>query len=161
MSSGSASSIRRVRTVALQPVTHSGRHVKFDPLTRLTNSDVIELVADQCPDWLRSTDFFPVPRCFPTCRSITYLLVGRKADHTDVVPIPRLINPDEYLDYVTNRVCPTRLCARRRRSCRAPRRSWARTPRPAVWKPLLSLCLAGHPHPRSNAPPAELTCRRR
>lgn len=95
-----------VRTVAFQPVTHSGRHVEFDPLTRLTNSDVIELIAGQCPDWFRPSDFFPVPCCFPTCRSITYLLVDRKPGRTDVVPIPRLINLDEYLDYVTNRVLP-------------------------------------------------------
>jgi 7,8-dihydro-6-hydroxymethylpterin dimethyltransferase len=95
-----------VRSVAFQPVTHSGRHVEFDPLNRLTNSDVIELIAAQCPDWFRTDDFFPVPCCFPTCRSITYLLVDHTADHTDVVPIPRLINLDEYLDYVTNRVLP-------------------------------------------------------
>ena len=97
-----------VRSVVFQPVTHSGRHVEFDPLTRLTNSDVIELVAEQCPDWLRTDDFFPVPCCFPTCRSITYLLVDRKEDRTDVVPIPRLIDLDEYLDYVSNRVIPDR-----------------------------------------------------
>ncbi|MGH3995342.1 MAG: radical SAM protein, partial [Pseudonocardiaceae bacterium] len=97
-----------VRSVAFQPVTHSGRHVEFDPLTRLTNSDVIELIAQQCPDWFRKDDFFPVPCCFPTCRSITYLLVDRKPDRTDVVPIPRLIDLDEYLDYVTNRVLPDR-----------------------------------------------------
>jgi uncharacterized radical SAM superfamily Fe-S cluster-containing enzyme len=47
-----------------------------------------------------------VPCCFPTCRSITYLLVDRKDDRIDVVPIPRLINLDEYLDYVTDRVMP-------------------------------------------------------
>jgi hypothetical protein len=91
-----------VRSVAFQPVTHSGRHTVFDPLTRLTNSDVLELIAAQCPDWLRTTDFFPVPCCFPTCRSVTYLLT----DGAAVVPIPRLINLDEYLDYVTNRVLP-------------------------------------------------------
>jgi 7,8-dihydro-6-hydroxymethylpterin dimethyltransferase len=91
-----------VRSVAFQPVTHSGRHAVFDPLTRLTNSDVIELVAEQCPDWLRTSDFFPVPCCFPTCRSVTYLLT----DGSAVVPIPRLISLDEYLDYVTNRVLP-------------------------------------------------------
>jgi uncharacterized radical SAM superfamily Fe-S cluster-containing enzyme len=95
-----------VRSVAFQPVTHSGRHLEFDPLTRLTNSDVIELIADQCPDWFRVGDFFPVPCCFPTCRSITYLLVDRKPERTDVVPIPRLINLEEYLDYVSNRVMP-------------------------------------------------------
>jgi uncharacterized radical SAM superfamily Fe-S cluster-containing enzyme len=35
--------------------------VELDPLTRLTNSDVIELIAGQCPDWFRKDDFFPVP----------------------------------------------------------------------------------------------------
>jgi 7,8-dihydro-6-hydroxymethylpterin dimethyltransferase len=87
-------------------VTHSGRHVEFDPLRRLTNSDVIDLVVDQCGDWFRPADFFPVPCCFPTCRSVTYLLVDRAGDRTSVVPIPRLINIDDYLDYVTNRVLP-------------------------------------------------------
>ncbi|MGQ0482448.1 MAG: radical SAM protein [Pseudonocardia sp.] len=95
-----------VWSVAFQPVTHSGRHVEFDPMTRLTNSDVIEMVAEQCPDWLRKDDFFPVPCCFPTCRSITYLLVDKKSDRTDVVPIPRLLNVEDYLDYVSNRVIP-------------------------------------------------------
>lgn len=95
-----------VRSVAFQPVTHSGRHVEFDPLNRLTNPDVIELLAEQCSDWFRTSDFFPVPCCFPTCRSITYLLVDNTGERTDVVPIPRLIDLDDYMDYVTNRVVP-------------------------------------------------------
>ncbi|MHA6803855.1 radical SAM protein [Salinifilum ghardaiensis] len=95
-----------VRSVAFQPVTHSGRHVEFDPLNRLTNSDVIELVAGQCPDWLRASDFFPVPCCFPTCRSVTYLLVDDKPERTDVVPVPRLLDVSEHLDHVSNRVLP-------------------------------------------------------
>jgi hypothetical protein len=95
-----------VRSVVLQPVTHSGRHVEFDPLRRLTNADVIDLIVDQCGDWFGPADFFPVPCCFPTCRSVTYLLVDRAGEETSVVPIPRLINIDDYLDYVTNRVLP-------------------------------------------------------
>jgi uncharacterized radical SAM superfamily Fe-S cluster-containing enzyme len=108
-----------VRSVAFQPVTHSGRHVTFDPLTRLTNSDVIALLAAQLPDWLRPSDFFPVPCCFPTCRSITYLLTdgtpgepesgelgSRTSWHGAVVPLPRLLDVEDYLDYVTNRVVP-------------------------------------------------------
>lgn len=97
-----------VRSVSFQPVTHSGRHVEFDPLTRLTNSDVIELIARQRPDWFRRDDFFPVPCCFPTCRSITYLLTEGTPGKADfgVVPIPRLIQVEDYLDYVSNRVVP-------------------------------------------------------
>lgn len=36
-----------VRSVVFQPVTHSGRHVEFDPLTRLTNSDVLHAIGKQ------------------------------------------------------------------------------------------------------------------
>jgi uncharacterized radical SAM superfamily Fe-S cluster-containing enzyme len=108
-----------VRGVAFQPVTHSGRHVEFDPLTRLTNSDLIHLLAEQRPDWFQAGDFFPVPCCFPTCRSITYLLAdgtpGERASgepasrltwHGGVVPIPRLLDVEDYLDYVSNRIVP-------------------------------------------------------
>jgi uncharacterized radical SAM superfamily Fe-S cluster-containing enzyme len=97
-----------VRSVSFQPVTHSGRHVKFDPLTRLTNSDIIHGIAAQRPDWFRASDFFPVPCCFPTCRSITYLLTEGTPGCPDfgLVPIPRLLNVADYLDYVSNRVIP-------------------------------------------------------
>ena len=91
-----------VRGVVFQPVTHAGRHATFDPRTRLTNADVIHGLAAQCPDWFRVSDFFPVPCCAPTCRSITYVL----ADGEDVLPIPRLLPIERYLDYVANRVLP-------------------------------------------------------
>jgi uncharacterized radical SAM superfamily Fe-S cluster-containing enzyme len=91
-----------VQSVVFQPVTHAGRHVQFDPLTRLTNSDIIHGIAAQLPDWFAASDFFPVPCCFPTCRSITYLLT----DGEHVVPIPRLLDVEDYLAYVSNRVIP-------------------------------------------------------
>lgn len=88
--------------VVFQPVTHAGRHLEFDPLTRLTNSDVIELLCAQKPGWFQATDFFPVPCCFPTCRSITYAIT----DGTDLVPVTRLLDPADHLDYVSNRALP-------------------------------------------------------
>ncbi|MQA94955.1 MAG: methyltransferase domain-containing protein, partial [Streptosporangiales bacterium] len=91
-----------VRSVSFQPVTHSGRHIEFDPLTRLTNSDIIHALAAQAPEWLRASDFFPVPCCFPACRSITYVLV----DKDGVVPIPRLVKVEDHRDYVSDRVVP-------------------------------------------------------
>jgi uncharacterized radical SAM superfamily Fe-S cluster-containing enzyme len=91
-----------VRGVVFQPVTRAGRMPTFDPLRRLTNPDVIHALVDQCGTWFRAADFFPVPCCFPTCRSITYVL----ADEEDVVPIPRLLPLDHYLDYLTNRALP-------------------------------------------------------
>ncbi len=91
-----------VRSVVFQPVTHSGRHLEFDPRTRLTNADVIHGLVEQMPEAFRVSDFFPVPCCFPSCRSVTYLL----ADGETIVPIPRLVDIEDHLDYVTNRVLP-------------------------------------------------------
>ena len=91
-----------VRSVVYQPVTHAGRYLPFDPLTRLTNPDVIRLIVEQMGGALTASDFFPVPCCFPTCRSVTYLLVEGET----VLPIPRVLDVEEHLDYVTNRVLP-------------------------------------------------------
>jgi hypothetical protein len=92
-----------VTGVFFQPVTHSGRfRVESDPLQKLTNSDVIEAVAAQLPEWFRAEDFVPVPCCSPTCRSATFALY----DGEDLVPLPRLVDVEDYLDYVTNRAVP-------------------------------------------------------
>jgi hypothetical protein len=91
-----------VNSVVFQPVTHAGRHLVFDPLERLTNADVMQLVAAQLPEWLRVSDFVPVPCCFPTCRSMCYALV----DGDSLLPLTRLIDVDDYLDYAANRVVP-------------------------------------------------------
>jgi len=91
-----------VNSVAFQPVTHSGRHLEFDPLERLTNADVMKLVAAQVPEWFRLDDFVPVPCCFPSCRSMSYAFV----DGETVVPFTRLLEIEDYLDYVSNRIYP-------------------------------------------------------
>jgi uncharacterized radical SAM superfamily Fe-S cluster-containing enzyme len=92
-----------VTGVFLQPVTHSGRfRTDADPLHKLTNSDVIAAIASQLPDWFRAEDFVPVPCCSPSCRSATFALY----DGADLVPLPRLVDVEHYLDYVTNRAVP-------------------------------------------------------
>jgi uncharacterized radical SAM superfamily Fe-S cluster-containing enzyme len=92
-----------VTGVFFQPVTHSGRfRVDSDPLDKLTNSDVIEAIAAQLPDWFREDDFVPVPCCSPSCRSATFALY----DGRDLLPLPRLVDVGQYLDYVTNRAVP-------------------------------------------------------
>ena len=92
-----------VTGVFFQPVTHSGRfRIDADPLEKLTNSDVIEAVCEQLPDWFRGDDFVPVPCCSPTCRSATFALY----DGEDLLPLPRLVDVEDYLDYVSNRAVP-------------------------------------------------------
>jgi hypothetical protein len=92
-----------VTGVFFQPVTHSGRfRVESDPLDKFTNPDVIDAICEQLPEWFRADDFVPVPCCSPTCRSATFALY----DGSDLVPLPRLVDVERYLDYVTNRAVP-------------------------------------------------------
>jgi uncharacterized radical SAM superfamily Fe-S cluster-containing enzyme len=92
-----------VTGVFFQPVTHSGRFLaSADPLEKLTNSDVIDAICAQAPEWFRGDDFVPVPCCSPSCRSATFALY----DGDDLVPLPRLVDVEDYLDYVTNRAVP-------------------------------------------------------
>ena len=91
-----------VRGVVFQPVTHVGRHIPFDPMTRVTIPDVIHGIVDQTAGRFVLEDFVPVPCCFPTCQVNSYLFV----DGDTVTALPRLLDIDRYLDYITNRAIP-------------------------------------------------------
>lgn len=86
--------------VNFQPAFHSGRYIPHDPLQRLTNPELIQLVEQQTGGMFRANDFIPVPCCFPTCNSVTYAYI----DGDTVTPLPRILNVDDYLDYISNRV---------------------------------------------------------
>ena len=105
-------------SVVFQPTTHSGRHLVFDPLERLTNADVMRLLAEQLPDWFRVSDFVPVPCCF-TCRSMCYALVDRDG----LLPFARLLDVEEHLDYFSNRLMPDRALRECSSTCSPPRQS--------------------------------------
>ena len=91
-----------VRGVVLQPVTHVGRHIPFDPMKRVTIPDVIHGIVEQTRGRFVLEDFVPVPCCFPTCQVNTYAYV----DGDQVTPLPRLLKIDDYLDYITNVALP-------------------------------------------------------
>ena len=91
-----------VRGVVFQPVTHTGRHLPFNPLERVTIPDVLNGIVEQSQGVFTKDDFVPVPCCFPTCQVSTYVYV----DGSTVVPLPRVVPVDQYLDYITNRTLP-------------------------------------------------------
>jgi len=91
-----------VRGINFQPTFHSGRHGEHDPLQRMTIPDVLKFMEAQTGGLFKVSDFTPVPCCFPTCNSVTYAYV----DGDIVIPMTRLINVEDYLDYITNRVVP-------------------------------------------------------
>jgi len=91
-----------VRGINFQPAFHAGRHVQHDPMKRMTIPDLLKLIESQTSGIFRTSDFIPVPCCFPTCNAVTYAFVeGEK-----VTPLPRIVNVYDYLDYITNRVMP-------------------------------------------------------
>ncbi|MFQ5934123.1 MAG: radical SAM protein, partial [Dehalococcoidia bacterium] len=53
-----------VRGVIFQPVFHSGRHLPFDPLDRVTMPDVVKGIQAQTEGLFRVGDFVPVPCCY-------------------------------------------------------------------------------------------------
>ena len=88
-----------VRGINFQPAFHTGRHGPHDPLRRMTIPDVLRLIERQAEGQFLYSDFVPVPCCFPTCNSVTYAYVDESGSAT---PLPRLLEVDEYLDYITN-----------------------------------------------------------
>lgn len=93
-----------VHGVNFQPAFHAGRFDGHDPLERVTIPDVHRWIEEQTDGQFLVSDFVPIPCCFPTCNSLTYAYVD---EHTGVVtPLPRLLEVEDYLDYITNRAVP-------------------------------------------------------
>jgi uncharacterized radical SAM superfamily Fe-S cluster-containing enzyme len=88
-----------VRGVNFQPAFQSGRHGESDPMQRLTIPDILKALEEQTSGTLMVSDFVPVPCCFPTCNSVTYVL----NDGDTILPLTRVLNVEDYLDYISNR----------------------------------------------------------
>jgi uncharacterized radical SAM superfamily Fe-S cluster-containing enzyme len=91
-----------VRGINFQPVTHTGHHLLFDPMDRVTIPEVIQGIQEQTGGLFVKSDFVPVPCGNPGCQSITYAYV----EGDQGTPLPRIVNVDDYLDYITNRTWP-------------------------------------------------------
>lgn len=88
--------------ISFQCAFHSQRHLPADPLQRMTIPDVVTALEAQTGGLLTLKDFVPVPCCMPVCNFVTYAML-----HGDsVVPIPRLLPVEQYLDYLQNRAMP-------------------------------------------------------
>jgi hypothetical protein len=89
--------------VNYQPVTFAGRCLSHsDPLHRTTTTDILHALETQTDGLFRVSDFRPVPCPHPTCSACTYAFV----EGAQVTPITRLLNVDDYLDFVSNRSVP-------------------------------------------------------
>jgi len=91
-----------VRGINFRPAWNAGRHGPHDPLQRQTIPAVLGFIEEQTDGLFTVVDFVPVPCCFPTRNSVTYAYVGEGG----VTVLPRILNVDDYLDYITNRDLP-------------------------------------------------------
>ncbi|MFQ6019289.1 MAG: radical SAM protein [Dehalococcoidia bacterium] len=92
-----------VRGVSLQPGFASGRYLPpFDPMDRMTIPDVIKAIESQTDGLFAASDIIPIPCCYPTCSAATYALLV----DGEVIPLPRLVEVEDYLDYFSNRAIP-------------------------------------------------------
>ncbi len=92
-----------VKGINFQPAFHAGRHGSHDPMQRMTNPDLLKLIEQQTEGMFNTSDFVPVPCCFPTCNSVTYAYID---EQRNVTPLPRILNVEDYLDYISNRAMP-------------------------------------------------------
>ncbi len=88
--------------VNFQPAFRAQRHIPADPLTRLTIPDVLKAIEAQTHGLLTLNDFVPVPCCMPACNFVTYAML----DGDTVTPITRVLDIDQYLNYIKNRTMP-------------------------------------------------------
>ena len=91
-----------VRGINFQPAFHAGRHAAHAALERMTIPDVVAAIEKQTDGLFVTSDFVPVPCCFPTCNSVTYAYV----DGEQVLPLTRVLDVEAHLDYITNRAVP-------------------------------------------------------
>lgn len=78
------------------------RHIPADPLRRLSIPDIVSAIDSQTGGLITLKDFVPVPCCMPVCHFVTYAML--QSDR--VIPLPRLLPVDQYLDYLKNRSMP-------------------------------------------------------
>lgn len=88
--------------VTFQPVFRTGRYILEDPMTRMTIPDVVKSLDEQTNGLFKLSDFVPVPCCMPACNFVTYaILVGE-----EVIPLPRVVDVNQYLNYIKDRTIP-------------------------------------------------------
>ena len=88
--------------VSFQSVFRAQRHLDRDPLQRITTPDILKAIETQTNGLLRLSDFVPIPCCAPTCGVATYAMLTAER----VIPIPRVVPVNLYLDYISNRSIP-------------------------------------------------------
>lgn len=92
-----------ILSLMFQPAAYTGyggsHFAPHNPLDIITIPDVVRQCEEQTQGTLRRSDFHPLPCSHPSCFALTYLL----KTETGVVPFPRFIALEQYLEAIANR----------------------------------------------------------
>jgi len=92
----------RVVSMMIQPVAYTpaaSKRFAGDPLDAITIPEVVERVAAASRGQIEPADITPLPCSHPACFALTYLL---RLEDGRVLPLPRIIEQDCYLDIIKN-----------------------------------------------------------
>ncbi|HDY75396.1 MAG TPA: radical SAM protein, partial [Candidatus Marinimicrobia bacterium] len=90
-----------IRGVNFQPAFFAGRYDHdFNPMDRVTNTEIMDRLEEQTNGMFRKTDFLPLPCSHPSEIAMTYAYIKGKK----VKPIPRFINLEPYMAQFTNTI---------------------------------------------------------
>ena len=93
---------KQIVSLMIQPCAHVGHgatRLDFDPLDVVTIPEAVRRLAAASRGVLEESDFSPLPCSHPSCFTLTYLL---ETEQGRPVPLPRLVQPDDYLDIIKN-----------------------------------------------------------
>ena len=83
-----------------QAMSYTGRGgstVRFDPMDRITGTDLIHAIEAQTGGLLRRSDFLPMPHPHPLCVAVAYLL---RLEDGSYLPFARIADPQLYREAI-------------------------------------------------------------
>ena len=92
-----------LRSIMFQPIVFTNPKIKYDISKVITIPDIAKEIAAGSKGLIRETDIINLPCSHPSCFALTYLL---KLDNKEYVPIPRIVDVNEYLDLIKNKTMP-------------------------------------------------------
>ncbi|MCK5057580.1 MAG: radical SAM protein [Candidatus Aminicenantes bacterium] len=97
-----------IRSLMFQPIVFANPGLEYDVEKVITIPGIAAEIAAGSGGIIRESDIINLPCSHPTCFALTYLL---KLDNStggegEYIPIPRLVEVEQYLDTIKNRTAP-------------------------------------------------------
>lgn len=97
-----------IKSLMFQPIVFANPGLEYDIEKVITIPDIAAEIAAGSGGIIREEDIINLPCSHPACFALTYLLkLGNDANREgEYIPIPRLVEVDQYLDTIKNRTMP-------------------------------------------------------